>query len=240
VPRIQEHGTGRGRSWPVVVAALALFGAFGSLQMILAALNVHLVAGAPVAPTSSYGVALVQAPSNPAPVSLPATARDVDPDQPPASMPNVSSAKEIALVAEEDNRIRTLVHDAARATQPEVIHYQGSLPTLVLPAVAGTYTAADLMTYGALVMLSGHVGLLQENVFVASGARLSLGAPALTGLYMASSSGGFASIVGWGGSLSFTGTAAQPFRIMSWAGPPSRPRPTRGTAGRTSARSAPR
>jgi Right handed beta helix region len=200
----------------LVVAALAVFGAFGSLQMILAALNVHLEPAAPVAPRFSYGIALVQAPSSPAPVALPATARPVDPDQPSASMPKVSSDKEIAVVADDDARIRILMHDAVHARQPEVIDYPGSMPTLVLPAGSGAYTAADLVRHGALVMLSSHVALLHEHVFVVSGARLNLGGPALSTLYLASGSGGFASIVGWGGSLSFTGTAARPFTIMGW------------------------
>jgi len=184
--------------------------------MILAALNVHLVFVAPAAPTSSHGVALVQASGNPAPVALPAIAQPVEPDASPASMPDVSSTKEITLVSGEDARIRALIHDSAHVLQPEAIHYTGALPTLVLPGRTTAYTMADLVQDGALVMLSSHVALLQENVFVASGARLSLGAPALSALYLASSSSGFTSIVGWGGSLSFTGTAAQPLTIMSW------------------------
>lgn len=216
MPRSHKHGNEAGRSWPVVVAALAVFGAFGSLQMILAALNVHLVHAAPAAPTSSHGVALVQASGSPGPVTLPATARPAGPDQAPASMPTMNSAKEIALVADEDARIRTLVHDSARARQPEVIQYQGALPTLILPARSAAYTDTDLAQHGALAVLSSRVALLQENVFVAPGAQLSLGAPALSTLYLASSGHGFASIVGWGGSLSFTGTAAQPFTITGW------------------------
>lgn len=158
----------------------------------------------------------MQASDNPAPVALPATAQPVDPDQGPASMPDVNSDKETTLVGDEDARIRTLVHDSAHARQPEVIHYQAALPTLMLPARTTAYTAADLVQEGALVMLSSHVALLQDSVFVASGARLSLGAPALSALYLASGNSGFTSIVGWGGSLSFTGTAAQPFTIMGW------------------------
>jgi hypothetical protein len=199
-----------------VLAALAVFGAFGSLQMILAALNVHLVAMPPAAPTSSHGVALVQASADPAPVALPAIARPVDPDASPASMPNVSSAREITLVSAEDARIRTLIHDSARAHQPEVVHSQGALATLILPARSTAYTLTDLVTQGAVVMLSAHAALLQQNLFVASGAQLSLGAPAVSSLYLASSTSGFTSIVGWGGSLSLTGTAAQPLTIMSW------------------------
>jgi hypothetical protein len=216
VPRSQQHGNEKGRAWPLVIAALAVFGAFGSLQMILAALNVHLVAVAPVAPASSYGVALVQAPADPAPVALPATARPVDPDQAPASMPNVTSSQETALVSGEDGRIRALMHDAKHVHQPQTVHYPAALPTLVLTARPASYTVTDLVQQGALVMLSSGVALLRENVFVVSGAQLSLGAPALNTLYLSSGSGGFTSIVGWGGNLSFAGTAARPLTITGW------------------------
>ena len=64
-------------------------------------------------------------------------------------------------------------------------------------------------------MLSAGTALLRENVFVVAGAQLRLGAPALTTLYLASGSG-FASIVGWGGDLSFAGTAARPLSITGW------------------------
>ncbi len=215
MPRSQNRGNEKGRAWPLVIAALALFGAFGSLQMILAALNVHLVAVAPAAPTSSHGVALVQASANPAPVALPATAQPVDPDQAPASMPNVASSKETALVSDEDARIRFLMHASRRIRQPETVRSPGALPTLVLPARSVTYTVTDLVQQGAVVTLSSGVALLRENVFVVSGATLSLGAPALTTLYLASGSG-FASIIGWNGDLSFAGTAARPLTIMGW------------------------
>lgn len=215
MPRSQRHRN-TGHSWLVVVAALAVFGAFGCLQMILAALNVHLAPVLPAVPTSSHGVTLVQAPARPAPVPLTATARPVDPDQPPASMPRASSTRETALVTAEDARVRALVHDSARIEQPQVIRYPGALPTLVLPPAARGYTAADLAGYGALAMLPGHAALLQENVFAADGAQLSLGAPVLRTLYLASGSSGFASIIGWDGNLSFAGTAAQPLTIIGW------------------------
>jgi hypothetical protein len=131
-------------------------------------------------------------------------------------MPRFKTGRQIALVAAEDTRIRTLLHDSIHARQPETIRYPGSAPTLVLPGRANAYTAADLVHDGAMVMLSAHVGLLQENAFVAPGATLSLGAPALTGLDMAGGHGAFTSIVAWGGRLSFAGTAAQPLTITGW------------------------
>ena len=147
---------------------------------------------------------------------LPVVAQPIAPSQPPASLPNVSPAKEASVVSAEDGRIRMLLHDAVRIYQPEVIPYRGALPTVVLTAGSHVYTAADLIQYGALVMLPNHAALLLDNIFVSTNARLSLGAPTFSALYMDSTSGGFASIVAWGGSLSFTGTSSQPLTIMGW------------------------
>jgi hypothetical protein len=191
---------------------LAIFGLLGSLSLILTTLHVHLE---PEAAASSHGVRLLNPPRNPAPVTLPAAARPISPSQATATLPKVSSAKETAMVASEDARIRAVLHDASRTYQPEVIPYRGSLPTLVLPAGSHTYTTADLVQYGAMVMLPHNAALLLDNVFVSSNARLSFGSPLRT-LYLDNTSGGFATIVGWGGSLSFAGTAAQPLTIVGW------------------------
>ena len=68
----------RERSWPVVLAALAVFGLLGSLSLILTTLHVHLE---PEAVTSSHGVRLLKPPRNPVPVTLPAAARPISPSQ---------------------------------------------------------------------------------------------------------------------------------------------------------------
>ena len=66
----------------------------------------------------------------------------------------------------------------------------------MLPAGPHAYTAADLVQYGALVMLPAPRGLLLDNVFVSPNAKLDLGrGPPLRTLYLDSTSGGFASIV---------------------------------------------
>lgn len=166
--RRRKHQGGQGRSrrsWPAVLAALAFFGLLASASIILTTLHLHLE---PVAATSSHGVPLLTAPRNPAPVALPAVAQPIDPGQPPASLPAVDSAKETAEVAAEDARIRVLLHDAVRAYQPEVVAYRGALPTLVLPAGAHVYTAADLVQYGALIMLANKSALLLDNIFVST------------------------------------------------------------------------
>jgi hypothetical protein len=164
------------RSWPIVVTSLAVFALLGSLSLILALLHVRVV---PEAATSSHGVTLLTAPRHPATVSLPATARPADPGGAVAGLPDLSSARQTALVADEDARIRAVLHGAEHVDKPEVIPYQGARPTLVLPDGARAWTAADLVHYGALVMLSSDTGLLTENVFVAADAALEMSSPTL-------------------------------------------------------------
>jgi hypothetical protein len=203
----------RGRVFPVLLAALALFGVLGMLPTILPALHLHLH---PTAPTTSYGVTLMVAPRNPNAVHVPQVATPVAPDSPWATAPAVNQARESATVAAEDKRLRTLLHDSTRIFQPEVIPVRGSLPTLVLTAGQGVYTAQTLVQYGALVMLPHDAALLLDNVYVASNATLDLGGPGLRTLYLDSGTGGFASIVGWGGNLRFHGTSAAPMTILGW------------------------
>jgi len=206
-------GGGRGRAWPLVIAAVAAFGLLGAMPVILAALHVHLQ---PVAATSSRGVRLLPAPAAPQPVSLPAVAQPIDPGAPPASLSAVNGTREAAAVSAEDNRIRILLHDASHLYQPEVIPTRGALPTLVLTGGQGSYTASSLVQYGALIRLPDHAALLLDNVFVSGNAQLTLGSSGLRTLYLDNGTGGFASIVAWGGSLSFQGSARYPMTIMGW------------------------
>ncbi len=208
----RRHSSGGSRSWPVVLAATAVICFLGTLPLILSALHVHLQ---PIAATSSNGVTLL-GPPKPAPVPLPPVAQPIEPGQPPAVLPAVDAAREAAAVRAEDHRLRTMLHQAIHVSQPKVIRVGGSLPTLVLTAGSRAYTAADLVHYGALVMLRNHAAVLLDNLFVSVNAQLSLGGPGLRSLYMETGSGRFASIVGWGGSLSFHGTGGQPLTIMSW------------------------
>jgi len=196
-----------------VLVALLLLATLASTPEILGALHLRIEQGAP---RVVRGVRLLPAPSAPPQVALPSVAMPIDPGQPPATLPAVSATRQAATVAAEDSRIRFLVHDAAAVYQPEVVPTRGSLPTLVLTAGSRPYTYSDLVQYGALVMLPDHAGLLLDNVFVATNAQLDLGAPALRALYLDSSPSGFASIVAWGGSLSFEGTPEHPLTIMGW------------------------
>ena len=96
-----------------------------------------------------------------------------------------------------------MLHDAGHIYQPEVIPTRGALPTLVLTAGQSTYTATDLVQYGALVMLPDHAALLLDNVFVSTNARLSLGSSRLRTLYLDNGSGGFATV--WKGRWAGSG-----------------------------------
>ncbi len=205
-------GPQAGRARYAVLLALLLFAVLAASPEILGALHLRNDS----LPTTVNGVHLLPAPSAPPRVALPSVATPIDPNQPPATLPAASAARQAAAVAAEDTRIRLLVHDAASVYQPEVIAVQGSLPTLVLTAGSGAYTESSLVQYGALVLLPHHAGLLLDNVFVSTNARLNLGGPKLRALYMDSSASGFASIVGWGGDMYFEGTPQQPMTIMGW------------------------
>ena len=205
--------TGTGRAWPLVVAAAAAFCLLATMPLTLPLLHLQIQ---PTAAKSSRGVVLLPAPRTPARVSLPAVAQPIDPSGKPSSLPAVNGTREAAAVSAEDTRIRAMLHNAAHTYQPEVIPTRGALPTLVLTARQGSYTAADLVQYGALAMLPDHAALLLDNVFVSTNAQLTLGSARLRTLYMDNGSGGFATIVAWGGNLTFHGSAAQPMTIMGW------------------------
>ncbi len=201
------------RGWRLIVAAVAAFGLLAAMPVILPLIHLQLHARAA---TSSYGVKLLPAPQAPAPVSLAQVARPIDPGGQPAALPSGNTTREVASVSAEDTRIRTVLHDAGHIFQPEVIPTRGALPTLVLTAGQSQYTSADLVKYGAMVRLPDHAALLLDNIFVSTNAHLSLGSSQLRTLYLDNSSGGYATIVAWGGHLAFHGSAAAPMTIKGW------------------------
>jgi len=201
------------RGWLLVLSALASFCLLAAMPFVLPLLHLQLH---PRAATSSHGVKLLPAPAAPRRVSLPPVAQPIDPSEPPAAMTTASATAETAAVSAEDARIRTMLHDASHIFEPEVIPTRGALPTLVLTAGQGEYTSADLVRYGAMVMLPHHAALLLDNVFVADNAHLDLGSSALRTLYLDNGSGGFATIVAWGGDLAFHGPAGMPLTIVGW------------------------
>ncbi len=204
-----------------VVIAVAFFLCLGALPAILSALHLKINAAPP---TSIDRIRLLPAPSALRSVPLPPAARPVDPSQPPATLPGVSESQEAVAVSAQDNWLRAMLHDSFRSYQPTVVQYRGSLPTLVLtsgaPYSSGgggtTYTAADLVQYGALVQLPHGAALLEDNVFVASGAQLELSSSDARAIYLDDTPAGSASIVGWRGSLAFLGTRQSPLTVEGW------------------------
>jgi hypothetical protein len=209
----QQTATASGRAWLFVAAAAVFFAVLASLPAILPALHLELH---PSAPKTSYGVTLMVAPRTITTIHVPAVAGPIDPSLAPALLPVVDGAREAATVAAEDKRLRTVLHAALSVYEPEVVAIRGSLPTLVLTATTGSYTAQTLVEYGAMVLLPDRAALLIDNVYVSTNATLTLGGPSLRTLYMDSGSGGFATIVAWGGNLKFAGTPSAPMTIMGW------------------------
>ena len=195
-----------------VVLTVLLFAALAAVPLIRTELHI----GLPRPLTSSAGVRLLPAPKALPAVQLARAATPIAANDPPAAAPAVNPAEEAAVVAAEDSRVRILLHDSIRIFQPQIVSVRGALPTLILPPGAAAYTAADLVQYGALVMRPHHVGLLIDNVFATANARLNLGWPRLRALYLDSTASGIASIVSWGGTLDFSGTASHPLTIMGW------------------------
>ena len=220
-PRVRRRGY-------AVVLALACFACLGGLPAILSAL--HLKITAPL-PASSRGIRLLSAPSALPPVRLSAVARPVSPGLPAATFPQAGEAREAAAVSAEDNRLRTMLHDSYRTYSPTVVAYRGALPTLLLTSGShyiyvgpyrylltgqSAFTAADLITYGALVRLPDGGSLLRDNVFVSAGARLVLSSSDVSSIYLGDTALGAASIVAWGGSLDFRGTHTVPLLLKGW------------------------
>jgi len=201
------------RAGSAVFVSTLFFAVLAMLPSILPALHIQLT---PAAPQTSYGVTLMVAPWNPHAVHVPPVAQPVSPNAVPATLATAGAASEAAIVTSEDTRLRTVLRMTPHIRQPTDVSLQGSLTTLVLPAAASAYTAQALVRLGAMVLQPHNAALLVENVYVAAGATLILEGPALRTLYMESGNKGFATIVGWGGNLTFAGTVAHPLTITGW------------------------
>lgn len=136
-------------------------------------------------------------------------------------------ASEARLVEQEDERlvyVRTIASAARWRVEGLEGPYRirtGSSYTLVLPARAEAYSAADLlaMAPGTFRLQDDGAYLLSENVAVMAGATLSLVSPdpakALS-LRLESGARSFVSVVALGGSLTLGGTEIAPVAITSW------------------------
>ena len=217
----------RRKSW-TVLTALAVFATLAALPAILPALHLKITTAPP---TTSDGIKLLGAPRALPPIPLPPAARPTNPAGPTATFPQVSESLEAAAVSFEDNRLRAMLHDSFRTFQPKVVHYRHALPTLLLTSgthfsfaggvralVPGksVYTAADLISNGAMVRLPDGGALLKDNVFVSSGVRLDLSSSDVSAIYLDNTPSGSASIVAWGGDLDFRGTSQLPLTLQGW------------------------
>lgn len=143
---------------------------------------------------------------------------------PDAALYPGDSNKEAAVVTGENKR---LVYVRALATLapyrvrslvgPFRLQTQGTF-TLVLPRRDSPYTLPDLLALAPDTFVRQSEGsyLLSENVVVLTGATLKLDAPEGLSVRLKSDSTSFVSIVTLGGSLTVSGTAANPVTITSW------------------------
>ena len=133
-------------------------------------------------------------------------------------------AKEASIVTSENQRIYNLraITAAARwqgivTTTPYQVNL-GSIPTLVLVGQTNPYTVADLQSLipSTFVRQPDGTYLLTENIVVEAGAVLDISNPDGMTIHLSSSSKGFVSIVGLGGSIKIDGSAKAPLHIGSW------------------------
>jgi hypothetical protein len=160
-------------------------------------------------------------------VALSPIATPVNPEQAPAGPPTADPVRSAALVAGEDLRLRQLIHHIGRLAYPVVMPAAAQLdptstvlrsttPTLVLPGPS-SYTISDLKASGAALPLVDGGYMLVDNILVGPGATLTLGGPSLPTLLMASGTGGFTSLVDWGGTLTLAGAGPDaPLTIIGW------------------------
>ncbi|GAA3243376.1 right-handed parallel beta-helix repeat-containing protein [Actinocorallia longicatena] len=137
----------------------------------------------------------------------------------------VDAEKESALVSDEDRRLNQIrsvnsVNDkklVKKLKDPYRLS-TGAGYTLILVERKTPYTIADLVKLAPQTFVRQSDGsyLLSENIYVNSGATLSLYNPGGLTLRLASSPAGFVSIVSFGGNLRFAGAANAPMKVVSW------------------------
>lgn len=135
------------------------------------------------------------------------------------------SAVQAALVAAEDDRLHQVRAITAVAPlrggtnwkQPYRLDTGGGY-TLVLTQRSSAYTVSDLLELAPQTFVRDLDGayVLTENIYLNPGAKLKLSSPGGMTLRMASNSGGFVSIVSFGGELILQGTQQAPMKITSW------------------------
>ncbi|MEU4426774.1 right-handed parallel beta-helix repeat-containing protein [Actinoplanes sp. NPDC024001] len=141
-----------------------------------------------------------------------------------ATVDTEAADRQAALVAAEDSRIdqvRAVAAVAAMRGQSWANPYRlatGDGYTLVLTQRREPYTVTDLLKLAPQTFVRQEDGsyLLTENIYLNSGAKLSLSNPGGLVLRMASTSDGFVSIVSFGGVISLQGSPQGVTKIVSW------------------------
>jgi hypothetical protein len=125
-----------------------------------------------------------------------------------------SAERQSEILAEEDQRLLTLVASVRPGSGPYTVTLDGA-DTLVLTPMGLSYGLADLVALGAAEVQPDGAVLLNRHVFVAPGARLVVEAPGTT-LRLRSEASGFASLVSWKADLVLGGGEDGPLKVTSW------------------------
>ena len=125
-----------------------------------------------------------------------------------------SAERQSEILAEEDQRLLTLVASVRPGSGPYTVTLDGA-DTLVLTPMGLSYGLADLVALGAAEVQPDGAVLLTRHVFVAPGARLLVEAPDST-LRLRSEPSGFASLVAWKADLVLGGGEMGPLKVTSW------------------------
>jgi hypothetical protein len=135
------------------------------------------------------------------------------------------SERQASLVTDEDRRlIQVRAVTAVAPVKGGAGWYKpyrldtGSGYTLVLTQQSADYTVADLLKLAPETFVRQKDGsyLLTENIYLNSGAKLTLSNPGGLTIRLASNSNGFVSIVSFGGKLTIEGTPQARTVITSW------------------------
>jgi hypothetical protein len=125
-----------------------------------------------------------------------------------------SAERQSAILADEDQRLLTLVASVRPGSGPYTETLDGT-DTLVLTPAGLAYDLTDLVALGAAEEQPDGAVLITRHVFVAPGARLLVDAPGTT-LRLRSEPSGFASLVSWKADLVLGGEEEDRLQVTSW------------------------
>jgi parallel beta-helix repeat protein len=131
-----------------------------------------------------------------------------------STVSGVVAERQSGLLADEDQRLLTLVASVRPGSAPYLQDLEGE-QTLVLTAGGLAYGLQDLIDYGAAQVQADGSVLVTKHVFVAPGARLTITAPGST-IRLSSDTSGFVSVVAWKADLVLAGAPGQPLTVTSW------------------------